>query len=1093
MANKHYTGQEVNVPADYRIVSRTDLKGNILEANSEFIEISGYEEHELMGKPHNTLRHDDVPKAVFKDFWDTIQAGKGWTQYVKNRCKNGDHYWVKANAGPIIENGQITGYLSVRTPITNEEKAIATDAYQAIESGSLVIEGGRLYSPWQLRMTKLPFNHWSVMTKTIVMGIFLVVIGAVITGLMANNTYQQTVDENFRGLQKTLKSQLTFEIAHKKTTTLQTAIALADSPAVQQDLTLMQGNQAAKTYIDRLADSYKAQANTSLKVHLHTAEGRSFLRSWNPNKSGDDLTSFRFTVNKVIKTQTANQALELGRAGVAIRSVVPVKSMVNNGYLGSVEVISGLNAILSGLQAEEVGYAAVLNDYAVGIATKAKSNARIGEFYIAEKNLFDASLISQLESINLQKLISQGFLHSDAGFFVSFPITDLQDTLIGYHLLSINAQGVSELNQRAKTTAIQTLVKVVGSLVIITLLFLLMLNFYVTKPIKALRDVMQASEKDGDLSLRANSVNRDEMGQLANSYNNQMQNTQMVIGEANRMLSDIAHGKLQTETVLPMKKDFSVMKLNLNDAAQSMRSTMGSINESLIRLQEGDFSQQGKINVEGAYADAVQKTYNVVDTLQVMFTEINVLMAQMAKGYFNNRIDLNAQGEFKRLEENINASLHTLEEMISETAQVMIAQGNGQLTMRINSEVEGTLLILKEGVNNAAANVASLMAQSNYSVNKLSDGASFLAEGMQNLSDRTIEQSASIEMTASSMEEVTSTIESTAENAKVAAEVAEQSIKNAAQANSVVEQTIQAIEEIEQSSSKISEITSLIDSIAFQTNLLALNAAVEAARAGEHGRGFAVVAGEVRSLAQKSADAAKDINKLISETVNRVHHGAEMADKSGDALHTINDSINKISQFVSEISTNAQEQALGAHSINQAITDIDKMNQQNSMMVKDSVRQTNEMNVVSQDVNKVMANFKIDYEQIAFTDAMQTGSFEFARARQAHRAWKGLIHAYIENMDVEINKQAATDHTQCGLGMWFYGAEGQAFAHLSEMQSVEKNHIELHACISRILQAHDLQDFESVQTEIRQLDRLSEAVIQSLVVAERAVSRNKVN
>jgi len=1089
MATKHYTGKEVNLPSDYRMVSRTDLKGNILEANAEFIEISGYQAHELIGKPHNVLRHEDVPKAVFKDFWATIQAGQGWMQYVKNRCKNGDYYWVKANAGPIIENGKITGYLSIRTPITEQEKALATDAYKAIDSGKMLIENGRIYTPMQLRLSKFPFNNWSVMTKTIVMGSFLVLLGAMITGLMANNTYQNTVADNFMSEQKTLKSQLNFEIDQQKVTNLQTAVAISESSYIQQDLRQMQGKDKSKEYLKHLENAYQEQAKTALKVHIHTSDGHSFLRSWNPDKSGDDLTDFRFTVNKVMQSQAATLALELGRAGVAIRSVVPVKGLTDNAYLGSVEVVSGLSTVLEGLQTENIGYVALLNDYAVTISTKAADNKKLGAFYIAQKNLFDTGLISKLETIDLAKLLEQGFLQSNAGFFVSVPITDLNDSLIGYHLLSIDSQTVSLMNQRALDTAIGSMLNVVGALIVITLLFLLMLNVYITKPIKALRDVMQTSEEDGDLSLRADSTNRDEMGQLAKSYNNQMQNTQMVIGEANRMLSDIAHGNLDTATVLPMKQDFNVIKLNLNNAAESMRNTMSTINQSLVSLQEGNFSQHGQVELPGAYGQAVEGTYKVVDTLQLMFTDINVLMSQMAKGYFNHRLDLKAKGEFARLEENINRSLLTLETVISETAKVMIAQGNGELTQRITSELEGTLLILKEGVNNASANVASLMAQSNYSVNQLSQGAQFLTEGMQQLSERTIEQSASIEQTASSMEEVTSTVESTAENAQEASKVAEQSIKNAAEANSVVEQTIQAIEEIEQSSVKISEITALIDSIAFQTNLLALNAAVEAARAGEHGRGFAVVAGEVRNLAQKSADAAKDINQLITETVSRVHHGAKMADKSGIALNTINDSINQISRFVSEISTNAQEQALGVQNINHAIAEIDKMNQQNSLMVKESVRQTTEMNTVSQEVKKVMTAFKIDYQQIAFTDAMQTGDFEFARARQAHRAWKGLIHAYIENMDVEMNKDAATDHTRCGLGAWFYGAEGQSYSHLPEMQTVEKHHIELHACISRIINAHDLADDETVGDELKKLDGLSEAVIQALVHAEKAVNR----
>ncbi len=140
------TGKEQEVPEGVTIVSQTDLHGTITDVNDTFVCVSGYSREELIGQPHSLLRHPDVPKAAFKDLWETIQSGKPWTQLVKNRCKNGDHYWVEANVTPVLKKGNVVGYLSVRRRITDEQKQGAEAAYKAIEAGKVSLKNGYVHT-----------------------------------------------------------------------------------------------------------------------------------------------------------------------------------------------------------------------------------------------------------------------------------------------------------------------------------------------------------------------------------------------------------------------------------------------------------------------------------------------------------------------------------------------------------------------------------------------------------------------------------------------------------------------------------------------------------------------------------------------------------------------------------------------------------------------------------------------------------------------------------------------------------------------------------------------------------------------------------
>lgn len=217
-------------------------------------------------------------------------------------------------------------------------------------------------------------------------------------------------------------------------------------------------------------------------------------------------------------------------------------------------------------------------------------------------------------------------------------------------------------------------------------------------------------------------------------------------------------------------------------------------------------------------------------------------------------------------------------------------------------------------------------------------GASEISAGNNDLSARTEQQAASLEQTAASMEQLTATVKQNAENARQASQLALSASETAEKGGNVVAGVVKTMSEIAGSSKKIADITSVIDGIAFQTNILALNAAVEAARAGEQGRGFAVVAGEVRNLAQRSAQAAKEIKGLIDDSVNRVNVGSQLVGTAGETMSDIVSAVTRVTDIMGEIASASDEQSRGIDQVGQAVTEMDRVTQQNASLVEESAR-----------------------------------------------------------------------------------------------------------------------------------------------------------
>jgi methyl-accepting chemotaxis protein len=313
----------------------------------------------------------------------------------------------------------------------------------------------------------------------------------------------------------------------------------------------------------------------------------------------------------------------------------------------------------------------------------------------------------------------------------------------------------------------------------------------------------------------------------------------------------------------------------------------------------------------------------------------------------------------------VNAN-RLLEQTVEETVAVVAAASGGDLTQRIPEEGKsGSLLNLCTGVNDMISQLTDIIGQIKDSTDTITTAAGEIASGNADLSQRTEEQAASLEETASSMEELTSTVRQNAENARTANQLAIGAADVAGKGGDVVSQVVTTMSAITESSKKIVDIISVIDGIAFQTNILALNAAVEAARAGEQGRGFAVVASEVRSLAQRSAGAAKEIKSLIGDSVEKVQVGSTLVEQAGKTMSEIVTSVKRVTDIMAEISAASQEQSAGIEQVNTTITQMDEVTQQNAALVEEASAAARSLEEQAGSLTEVVSRFVLSADPVA--------------------------------------------------------------------------------------------------------------------------------
>jgi methyl-accepting chemotaxis protein len=528
----------------------------------------------------------------------------------------------------------------------------------------------------------------------------------------------------------------------------------------------------------------------------------------------------------------------------------------------------------------------------------------------------------------------------------------------------------------------------------------------ITTPLKAVTDVFK-SIMGGNLDNEIDTTRQDELGVLLSSLKEMQDQLRKLVAENQAQLTAIS----KVQAVIEFELDGTVITANDN--------FLHALGYSLDEIKGRNHSMfvEGQVRGSEEYKHFWEKLRRgEADSGRYM---------RMGKGDRAVWIDASynpipdAQGKPYKVVKFANdvtapvMATRAMEAAVAQTEVVIRAATDGDLSARIASaDKTGDLRKMAESINSLVMSMADIVSRAKSAASEVHRGAQEISAGNANLSQRTEEQSSSLEETASSMEEMTSTVKQNADNAGQANQLAVAARDQAEKGGAVVGKAVRAMDEINNASKKIADIIGVIDEIAFQTNLLALNAAVEAARAGEQGRGFAVVATEVRSLAGRSASAAKEIKELIQDSVQKVSDGSTLVTQSGQTLEQIVVSVKKVSDIVAEIAAASREQSSGIEQVNRAVMQMDEMTQQNAALVEQATAASQAMADQARDLNEMMERYRLSGSEVrsevpqlkvvstpkpaSASKAKLDSSFKGADRRSGVRPWTGKSKKSVE-------------------------------------------------------------------------------------------------
>jgi methyl-accepting chemotaxis protein len=888
--NSPVTNREIELTERHNIVSRTDKKGQIVYVNSDFVEISGFDESELVGQPHNIVRHPDMPKEAFEDMWRCLKAMRPWTGVVKNRAKNGDFYWVLANATPLFENGAVTGYMSVRTKASREQIQAAENVYREFREGRAQ---GRAISNGTVVNTGFSPSRFLANLSIKARMFAIVGLGGLVMAAIA-----------LIGLNGMRSTDKALEVTYKnRVVPTQQLKIVADMYAVNIVDTAHKTRNGNLDFADGVRNIEQARSEIAKNWGAYLSSAMTDEEMRLIDQAKPLMQTADASVDKLASIMRDKDAAAL--AAYTVKDLYPVIDPIS----GKISELVDLQIRTAGGEIESVrersssAFLVIATLFAFGLA-----------FAIGGAWLLLRAIRKPIDEVtNLLYRMTDGQLDVEIEttrrdeMLVVFDAAKSMKIKLGADMAEARRVADENLRVREALDCVTTNVRIADN------------SGRVIYANKTLVDTLRRTEAEIRKKVPQFSADHFVGSDITVFYDDPEAARRRLASLTATVNSEIViGGRLYRLTTSPI----------LNDVGQRL----GSVGEWLDRTDEA----------------AIEK-------------EVTDLIRAAGSGDFTTRLEIgNKQGFFRQLAEGLNGLVVQVSDSLSDLANVLNAMANGDLNRKIERDYAGTFGQLKDDTNTTVDKLREVVGRIKESTEAINTAAREISAGNSDLSSRTEEQASSLEETASSMEELNATVKQNAESALKANDLGRQSNEAVMKGAETVKRVVLTMSDIQDSSKKIADIIGVIDSIAFQTNILALNAAVEAARAGEQGRGFAVVASEVRNLAQRSAQAAKEIKGLIADSVERVDGGAKLVAEAGATMEQVVDSFRQVTGLVTDIASASQEQASGISQVTQAVSQMDGVTQQNAALVEEAAAAAESLEDQARALMRAVGQFKLD-------------------------------------------------------------------------------------------------------------------------------------
>nr|WP_294840326.1 methyl-accepting chemotaxis protein [uncultured Methylotenera sp.] len=1021
------TQHERDINESVSIVLKTDLEGKITYVNRDFIEVTGFNEQDLIGNKQSIIHHPEMPKEILTDIWMTLQSKKPWIGVEQGLCQNGDHFWVYSCVTTVREHGKVVGYMSVSKKASKEQIEKARAHYRAIKHEER-------WHTALLRKTKEFSNRITINNK--IAGIFIMV--ALTTCMLGFNGISGIKQSN-NGLESVYKKRVQplkqLKVINDMFSTnivstgqkLQRGIITSGEAAANVDQALQVLDKEWKDYLASPHAESESALATEIQPLFDTAlESAVLLQGIIRSDDIERLMTFNTSdVYKAIDplTESLNKLSSLHYAGVAAEYEVTQANYIKHrnyaiafivvalmvcGLLGwnlNRSIIPRLRAIGSNLResAEE------MNNKLVPRSEHRDELTDVVDAYHALKTRLDFDHKEAVSSINrIKATLDQAsiavtlsnrdnrliYMNHAAKTLFERMHADIQQYHPEFTLNSMMGENISQYLENAadreQLATASTSPKTIDTTMANHHLQLVVSPVYDETDGYALGQMTQWSDRTAEVIAEKNVaelIQQAVAGNLSERIDTSTLPTgviQDISSGINQLLDaiitpltmaanyvdNLSKGVIPAEITDNYHGDFNIIKNNLNACGLAIKALVADAN-----LLAKD-AEAGALTTRADAAQHLGEYRKVIEglnaTLDAIVTPLNMAannLEHIARGEIPAKITANFNGDFNNIKDNLNTCITSINALVSDVNILSNAAHEGRVSVRVDASTHlGDFRKIVEGVNETLEMIVGPIATVKASVETINTAAEEITSGNNDLSLRTEQQAANLEETAASMEELASTVKRNADNAKRANQLALNASGVAVKGGEVVSEAVVTMSAINESARKIEDIIAVIDSIAFQTNILALNAAVEAARAGEQGRGFAVVAGEVRSLAQRSASAAKEIKALINDSVSKTFEGTKQVENAGKTMEEVVASVQQVADIISEIATASIEQSSGIDQVNAAMTSMDEATQQNAALVEEATAAAQSLLEQASALADAVSVFKLDDANITLTD-----------------------------------------------------------------------------------------------------------------------------